>query len=241
MLVTTKAIVLHHFKYSEKSVIAKIYTEKFGLQSYILNGVRSTKAKNKAVYLQPLSLVEINANHKEKKGLQQLRSIKLDVPFSTIPFNITKTSLAFFISEVLYKTIKEEEPNVQLFNFLYNALQVLDLKDANYANFHLVFLGQLTHFIGITPQNKEVDSPNIYFDLQEGVFLSSRPHHKMFAPPEHSRQLITILNTSLNDNDLSLNYADRKVLLNLLLDYYNLHLSNFDNLKSLTVLEEVLN
>jgi DNA repair protein RecO (recombination protein O) len=96
MLFTTKGIVLHHFKYSEKSVIAKVYTEKFGLQSYILNGVRSTKSKNKAVYLQPLSLVEISANHKENKGLQQVKNIQLAEVYESIPFNIGKTSIVLF-------------------------------------------------------------------------------------------------------------------------------------------------
>ncbi|MDG1477065.1 MAG: DNA repair protein RecO, partial [Vicingaceae bacterium] len=111
MLTTTKGIVLHHFKYGEKSVIAKIYTQKFGLQSYILNGVRNKKSKNKAVYLQPLSLVEINAVHKEKKGLERVKDIQLYFPFNTIPFDIGKVSIAFFLAEILYKSIKEEEPN----------------------------------------------------------------------------------------------------------------------------------
>lgn len=240
MLFTTKGIVLHHFKYSEKSVIAKIYTEKFGLQSYILNGVRSAKSKNKAVYLQPLSLVEITANYKEKKGLQQVKNIQLSVPYNSIPFNIGKTSIAFFLAEILYKSIREEETNYTLFEFLFNALQVLDLKDNGYANFHLIFMAQLCHFLGIPPQNKKIVASNIYFDLQEGVFMSVKPPHQAFINSPNSNLLILVLNTELNNNDLSLSYSDRKIVLTTLLDYYNLHLSNFDNLKSLAVLEEVL-
>ena len=87
MLYTSKGIVLHHFKYGEKSIIAKIYTEKFGLQSYIINGVRSKKTKNKASYLQALSLIEINAVKKENKGLQQIKDIKIDISFQEIPFH----------------------------------------------------------------------------------------------------------------------------------------------------------
>lgn len=240
MLFTTKGIVLHHFKYSEKSVIAKVYTEKFGLQSYILNGVRSTKSKNKAVYLQPLSLVEISANHKENKGLQQVRSIQLDTVYESIPFNIGKTSIAFFLAEILYKTIKEEETNYTLFKFLYNALQVLDLKETNYANFHLIFMAQLCHFLGIPPQNKEIESKYIYFDLQEGVFLRHQPPHQSFKDSTISSLLIKVLNANFDTPNLSFSYSDRKKVLTALLDYYNLHLSNFENLKSLAVLEEVL-
>ena len=108
MLHTTKGIVFNHFKYSEKSVIVKIYTEKFGLQSYIINAVRSKKSKNKLAYLQVLSIVEINAYHKENKGLQRIKDIKLSCPFQSIPFNIFKGSIAFFITETLIKSIKEE-------------------------------------------------------------------------------------------------------------------------------------
>lgn len=240
MLFTTKGIVLHHFKYSEKSVIAKVYTEKFGLQSYILNGVRSAKSKNKAVYLQPLSLVEINANYKEKKGLQQIKSIQLAIPYNSIPFNIGKTSIAFFIAEILYKSIKEEETNYTLFEFLFNALQVLDLKESNYADFHLIFMAQLCHFLGIPPQNKEIEANHLFFDLQEGVFLPHKPPHQAFKDSSISNLLIQVLNTNFDNPNLSLNYSDRKLVLTALLDYYNLHLSNFDNLKSLAVLEEVL-
>lgn len=241
MLFTTKGIVLHHFKYSEKSIIAKIYTEKFGLQSYILNGVRSSKSKNKAVYLQPLSLVEINANYKEKKGIQQLRNIQLAHPFNSIPFNIAKTSLAFFLAEILYKSIKEEETNYTLFEFLFNAFQVLDYKEKNYANFHLIFLAQLTHFLGISPQNKTINTTTFYFDLQEGVFVSMQPPHNAFANYELSQKFKAVLNSSFDDNNLLLSNTDRKELLTVFLDYYHLHLSNFDNLKSLAVLQEVLN
>ncbi len=240
MLTTTRGIVLHHFKYSEKSIIAKIYTEKFGLQSYIINGVRSAKSKNKAVYLQPLSLVEINAIHKEKKGLQTIKSISLAAPYLSIPFNISKTSIAFFLAEVLYRTIKEEESNEKLFHFLFNAFQLLDIDQKTYVNYHLVFLAELCHYIGISP-NKENIVDGCYFDLQEGCFTSTIPLHNAFIKPDVANLMLTVFNASLNNINLSLTNSDRKELLKQFLDYYHLHLSNFDNLKSLAVLEEVLN
>jgi DNA repair protein RecO (recombination protein O) len=101
-------------------------------------------------------------------------------------------------------------------------------------------MAQLCYFLGITPQNKTIDSAFIYFDLQEGVFLNIKPPHQAFITSPIANLLIKILNSNLNENDLSLNYSDRKKVLTALLDYYNLHLSNFENLKSLAVLEEVL-
>jgi DNA repair protein RecO (recombination protein O) len=243
MLQTTKGIVIHHFKYGEKSVIAKIYTEKFGLQSYLLNGVRNQKSKNKAVYLQPLSLVEINGFYKESKGLQKAKSIGLDIPFKTIPFNISKSSIAFFLTETLYKSIKEEEPNNELFNFLYSAIQVLDLKEEDYTNFHLLFLAQLTKYLGFYPQITGVkDNTQLYFDLQEGVFVNLQPHHNAFLEPSTSSMFYAVFGINFDTmKKLTINTKQRKLLLTAFLDYYNLHLSNFDNLKTLAVLEEVLN
>jgi len=243
MLSTTKGIVLHHFKYGEKSVIAKVYTQKFGLQSYILNGVRNKKSKNKAVYLQPLSLVEINAAHKEKKGLQRVKNIELDFPFNSIPFNIGKSSLAFFLAEILYKSIKEEEPNEYLFEFLYNAIQVLDLTESSYANFHLLFLAKFSKHLGFYPQKPvNVDNSKLYFDLQEGCFVHLQPYHNAFIEPPISILFYDVFGTNFDAmNALILTQKQRRVLLSTLLNYYSLHLSNFDNLKTLDILEEVLN
>ena len=243
MLTTTKGIVLHHFKYGEKSVIAKVYTEDFGLQSYILNGVRNKKSKNKAVYLQPLSLVEINAAHKEKKGLERVKNIQLDYPFNTIPFDIGKSSIAFFVAEVLYKSIKEEESNAFLFDFLYHSIKMLDLAEDGYANFHLLFLANLTKHLGFYPQKPiSLSSSKVYFDLQEGCFVNLQPFHNAFVEPPISRLFFDVFGTNFDAMErLKLTHKQRKMLLSTLLNYYSLHLSNFDNLKTLDILEEVLN
>ena len=243
MLTSTKGIVIHHFKYSENSVIAKIYTQKYGLQSYILNGVRNKKSKNKAVYLQPLSLVEISANHKEKKGLQRVKTIELDFPFNEIPFDIGKSSLAFFLSEILYKSIKEEEANDYLFEFLYNSIKVLDIADSGYANFHLLFLANLSKYLGFYPQKPfSIGGSKLYFDLQEGCFVNMQPFHNAFVEPPVSLLIFDVFGTNFEAmGSLKITQKQRKILLNTLLNYYSLHLSNFDNLKTLDILEQVLN
>ena len=242
MLYTTTGIVIHHFKYAEKSVIAKIYTEKFGLLSFILNGVRNAKSKNKAVYLQPLSLVEINFFYKEKKGLQTVKDIRLAIPYTSIPFNINKSTIAFFIAEILYKSIKEEEANPKLFDFLYHAFQFLDLQDLNYSNFHIVFLAQFSKQLGFSPQTSVLNSnTNLYFALQDGCFVHHQPIHQPHISPPLSSLFLTVLQTSFEtSSNLKIDASQRKLLLSNFLDYYNLHLSNFDNLKTLTILEDIL-
>jgi DNA repair protein RecO (recombination protein O) len=243
MATSTKGIVIHHFKYSEKSVIAKVYTENYGLQSYILNGVRNKKSKNKAAYLQPLSLVEITANHKENKGLHRVKTIDLETPFQTIPFDISKSSLAFFIAEILYKSIKEEETNTSLFEFLHQSIQVLDLADNSYSNFHLLFLANLSKYLGFYPHiSTQPETNSFYFDLQEGCFLNLLPYHRAFVEPPISTLLHQVFGTNFDAMEtLIIDHKQRKMLLSTLLNYYSLHLSNFDNLKTLDILEEVMN
>jgi len=146
---TTKGIVLKYFKYSEKSVITQIYTEKFGVKSYIIHGIRDKKSKTKLACLQPLSLVEINATN--KSNLSNVKTIKLFSPFKNIPFNIAKSTIAFFLSEIIYKSIKEEEANDDLFQFLIEKIIYFDSLENNYANFHLYFLMNFTNYLGFQP------------------------------------------------------------------------------------------
>ena len=241
MLHTTKGIVIHQFKYGEKSVIAKIYTEKHGLQSYIINGVRSKKSVNKFAYLQVLSLVEINAYHKENKGLQQLKDIKLDVPFEHIPFNVFKGSIAFFMAEIIYKSIKEEEANSQLFDFLYHSIQVLDVCEKNYSNFHIYFLTLFAKYLGFPPQHIVSENyDNLYFDLQEGIFSYLKPFHAAFLDKEASSVLLKIIQTQYQEMEtFVINGKLRTTLLKGVLDYYKIHAINFDTLKTKEVLEEL--
>jgi len=244
MVYTSKGIVIHHFKYNEKSVIAKIYTQKYGLQSFIINGVRSKKSKSKASLLQPLSLVEINAIKKENKGLQRLKEIKSAYSFQEVPFQIYKTSIAFFIAEVLYKAIREEEKNELLFDFLYGSIQILDLQTAHYVNFHLLFLAQLTKYLGFYPQNIDflIDDSTIYFDIQEGIFTGKTPFHQFYLESPLSNQLKILFGINFDKMDqLNIDNNTRKLILNAILNYYSLHLSNFEQLKSKEVLEEILN
>lgn len=241
MLHTTKGIVIHQFKYGEKSVIAKIYTQKFGLQSYIINGVRGKKSTNKFAYLQVLSLVEINAYHKENRGLQQLKTIKLDLPFQSIPFNVYKTSIAFFIAEIIYKSIKEEETNTPLFDFLYHSIQVLDVCERNYTNFHIYFLTLFAKHLGFPPQHIIAENyENLYFDLQEGIFCPLKPFHAAFLDKEAAYVLIMIIKTQYNEiESFTIIGKLRAKLLQGLLDYYKIHAINFDTLKTKEVLEEL--
>lgn len=239
MLHVTKGIVLHYFKYSDNSVIIKIFTEHFGIQSYILKGIHSKKNKAQKAYLQPLSIIEIEASQKENKNLQALKSIKIESPYQSIPFNVYKSAIAFFIAEFLSKTIKEEETNSQLFDFITSSLLMLDELKDHFSNFHLVFMAQLTEYFGFQPQ-LETYKPNYYFNLQEGSFVVFQPNHPFYINQTNTTLFYHVFNANMQQfNALNFTNSQRKEVLAALIDYYSLHVNNLSNLKSKEVLEEV--
>jgi DNA repair protein RecO (recombination protein O) len=238
MLVHTRGIVFHTLKYSDNSVIAKIYTEQFGLQSFIASGVHGKKSATKINLFQPLCLVECIMYKSEKKQLQRIKEIKCTQPYNST--NMVKNSLLFFINEVLYKSIKEEESNAALFNFIHHALVLLDAKTDHYINFHLAFLMQLAGLLGFQVTD-DANPQAAFFDLQEGCFTATEPIHPFFVSAQNGRMLYRLSIADLADlSELNINQAERKFLLERIIDYYRLHLSVLRDIKSHKVLEEVL-
>jgi DNA repair protein RecO (recombination protein O) len=239
MIQKTRGIVLHHIKYSETSVIATIYTEKFGRQSFLIKGVRSKKATVKANILQPLFLLDLEVYYKPTRDLQSVKEVRNAFVFSAIPYDLRKSSIALFIAEILYKTIREQESNSELFDYLYHTIQMLDLKPDGISNFHLYFLIQLTRYLGFYPANNYSET-NPYFDLQNGSFVAIKPMHNSYLNPELSEILSNILPFSENQHaEMTINYIQRTNLLDKIIDYYCIHNEGLTNVKSLAVLKDV--
>ena len=239
MLHKTRGIVLHHIKYSESSVIVTIYTESFGRQAYLINGVRSKKAKIKANILQPLFLLNMEVYHKPKRDLQRVKEVQNEFIFSSLPYDIRKSTLAIFIAEILYKTIQEQEPNQELFNYLYHSIQMLEFKEKGISNFHLYFLVHLSKYLGFFPDNNYSDQ-NCYFDLKIGRFVQIRPTHTLGMNAEESKILSLLLDFSEDQHeDLKISYQIRMTILERIIDYYELHNPGISHIKSLSVLKEV--
>jgi DNA repair protein RecO (recombination protein O) len=240
MLHKTRGIVLHTLKYGDNGLIVKIYTEQFGLQGYIANHSKSKSSKIKTNLFQPLALLDLIVYHKTNSGLHRINELKMNTLYQSIPTDIIKSSLIIFLNEVLYKCLREEERNETLFEFLFNSLQILDLKTTSVANFHLSFLLQFSRFLGFSPHNN-FSEENCYFDLQSGYFISDFIASPLILDQNTSLLLNELIEHTYNDLEkIVMNYQQRKVVLNAILKYYELHVSNFSLPKSLEILEEVL-
>ena len=148
MLHKTRGIVFKTTDYGESSVIVQIFTEKFGLQSYIINGVKKPKAKISQNMLQPLHLLDMVVYHKNTGSVQRIAELKNSPVLQTIPYDVIKSCLAIFLNEVLYKAVRQQSADENLFDFVFSAVEWLDHQTAGLANFHLLFLMQLTRYLG---------------------------------------------------------------------------------------------
>lgn len=239
MLNKTRGIVLSHIKYSDSSIIAHIYTEEFGRLAIMVKGVRSRRAPGKISIFQPLFLVEMEIYHKSRREIQTLKEIHNHKPFTSIPYDIRKSTIALFLGELLYKTLKEEEANPKLFDFLINTIQWFDLMEEGVSSFHLCFLSELTKYLGFYPDSNNGERCP-YFDLQNGVFVGVKPIHPNHLSGDRTFQFHRLLKSTLqNFEEPGWSREVRTSLLDDMIEYYRLQIEALGIIKSIQVLKEV--
>ena len=240
MLHKTRGIVFKTTDYSETSVVVQVFTEKFGLQSYLINGVKKPRAKINQNILQPLYLLDMVVYYKPSGNIQRVAEVRHQPVFLSIPYNVVKSSLAMFLNEVLYKAIRQQTADDVLFEFLFHAIEILDRTETGLSNFHLYFLLRLTRFLGFYPDTT-VTANAKFFDLQSGGFSAIQPPHKNIIEPGQIEKWIDLINCNFDNlHVLAINAEDRRLLLGKILDYYQLHIEGFGQIKSHHILEEVL-
>lgn len=235
MQVKSKAIVISALKFQEKSLIVKCFTLSNGLKSYIVRDAFSArKGSSKMAYFQPLTIIEIEAVHKNKGTLENFKEVKIASPFHSIHSDIFKSTMVLFLSEILHHSIHEEEKNESLFTFLETALHWLD-EHNEISNFHLILMLQTTKYLGFFPDTSDIDMP--FFEMIEGIFT---PFHAVSSLSEHETQLFKkLIQLKFDSNQKVFHVIERQLLLKILIDYYSFHLDGFKRPKSLEVLKEV--
>lgn len=222
MLHKTRGIVLSHIKYGDTSIISKVYTEEFGLQTYIVNGVRSKSSKNKIALFQPLTLLDMVVYYKENRDINRISEMKCSMVFHTIPFEQKKICMVMFLAELLNKTLKDQPPNEALFELVVHTIAYLDEVGAQYENLHLQFMIQLAAFLGFAPGTVE--------DILEEIRLSLT---------EEEKRNLSDLMTADPDEYIKISNHSRRHLLDCLVRYYAIHVENFGTLNSIPILQEI--
>ena len=236
MLVSTPAVVLSSKRFKDSDLIVTCFTRNFGRVSYILKGIlKSRKGKLRPAFFQPFTLLDLEANHKEKRSLQYIREARVSYPTNSIHGDQVKRAIALFLSEVLYATLRVEEKQEDLFDFIETTIKWFETRET-YSSFHIVFLLELTKYLGFYP---DVDQADEYFDLMEGKSVD-----RDTGIYSLTGENLTVFKRALGikfdkDKELYLSMSQKRNLLDMILLYFKVHLDGFKEPKSLTVLNEV--
>lgn len=244
MLQKTKGLVMRSVRYGDTSLVVSIFTEVFGMQSYMVNGVRKVAAKGslRASMFEPGTLLDMVVYSNGKQGLQRIREAEWMRMDRYGALDVRKQSVLYFMLELLQKCLRQPEPHPELFQFMEDVMAALD--DASpqvAANLPLFFTLHLSHFFGFRMQDN-LDATHDHLDLREGVFSSSPPDHPDWADLRESRQIGQFLRAMQPEDleEIPMTREGRRALLDLCLRYYALHITDFGKMRSLPVLQELL-
>lgn len=239
----TKGIVLRSIKYGETSLVVTIFTELLGIQTYMVNGVRTSKKSSaKANHFQPTSVLDLVVYHSENKSMQRVKEFSWAVLYSDLLSDVIKNSIASYMAELIQKCLKQPESNTELFGFCEESFMQLDkATKVVAANFALFFTLHLTHFFGFR-MTDNFSPANQVLDLQEGNFIDHQPTHPHFIDGRYAEltaQLLKVMQPHELE-EFKLNQETRRNLLIRYLEYYALHIPDFGQMKTLMVMHEVL-
>jgi len=243
MLQNTKGIVLRSVKYGDTSLIVTIFTAGFGVQSYMVQGVRSTKARqNRAGLLQPATLLDMVAYHKPQTNLNRLREYQPAYIYQTLQEEIIKNSIALFSVEVLLRLLPEHACMPELFDMVFDYFCCLDKKsNEEVANFPVYFTIACSRLLGYEI-NGNYGPATPYLDMEEGAFTSVAPAMRNYLHDDETIALNRLLTVTDIDElcNIDMNAAMRYRMLDWYLDFLHLHTQHLGTIKSLSVLREIL-
>ena len=228
MLYHTKGIVFSAIKFRETSLIVKILTRAYGMQSYIVNGIRSQRAKGKNALYQPLSLLDMVVYHKAEKDIQRISEARFALTYAEIPFDPAKRAIGIFLTEVFGRILREESQNETLFDFLYHSFELFDHLQDHVVNFHLQLLLKASHHLGFGPESAD----DLIHQLSESGFH--------FSVLEGEKQIITELISENFGTEISMSNQFRREVLDHIIKFYQIHVGSLKEIKSLSILKVIL-
>ena len=234
-----RGIVLNTVKYGDSSMVAQLLTDVGGRRSYMVQGIRSSRGHgSKAALFQPMFAVEFEGLESSRMDMHRFKEVRSGIVLRNLPFDVRKSTVALFMAEVLYRLVRESEPNERLFEFVWGSVEALDLLDEGIANFHLWFLANLSRFLGFSPGNVYVRGA--LFDMHEGVFTTVPPLHSAVMDAANAEIFRDLLECDVRYlGEIGLNRNQRVEFLDAMLSYYGYHLDAIHSVRSIRILREV--
>ena len=231
-------VVFRSMPYSETSFILDIYTRQKGLNSYIISGIRKRGAKSGSSLYKPMSFLNFIAYSGSTDKLFRIKEAKLDLVFNKIPYDVVRSTVAIFMIDLCRQSIREKESNEPLFDFILDQFRTLDNLPKLHSDYHMSFAVALSRFLGFFPRNN-FDEENIFFDLENGLFIPSTDGLKHYLSGAESAAMSAMIQNS--EDRPKLTKKEREHLLDGLVDYYRLHVDGFQKLPSLEVCRTIFN
>jgi DNA repair protein RecO (recombination protein O) len=239
MLQKTRAIVLHAVKYGDSSLIVQAYTEQWGRISMLLKGARKSRKSNRAVMFQPLYLLDLDIYYRDNREMHWIREAVFSDRVQGIHQDLVKSAQAIFLSEVLLKTIREEEKNPELFGFLQQSIQYFDAVVTASPSFHILFLFRLTRYLGFYPGNN-FSADGYFFNTGTGLFSATPESLDLELETKLGEQWHHCFSSDYHSVDqLFSNHEQRNLFLDSLLRFYRRHHPSMKDLRSTDVLRTV--
>lgn len=234
-----RGVVLSTVKYGDSGMVVQMLTDRYGRQSYMVQGVRSSRGRgSKMALFQPLFVLSFEGLEPPHGDLHKMREVQNDIVFKSVPYDIRKSTMALFMAEVLYRLVGESEANEPLFDFVYSSVKALDEIEEGVANFHLWFLANLSRYLGYFPGNEH--QKNCWFDMREGLYVGTMPLHDYIMSPTEAELLRDLTECDLEClGEIPLNREQRVAMLSRLVEYYSIHLEAIRSVRSIAILQEV--
>lgn len=226
-------------KYGEQSLIVDMLTRECGRVAFIMRIPKTQKGKLKKQLFQPMNILAVDFDYRQRSALQHLRDARLSLPYSTIPSEPVKTCVALFLAEFMTYVSRSEQRNEPLFDYVESAMRWLDNAGGGYANFHIVFMTRLSRFIGFMP-NIDNYHRGFIFDLREGRFTGTVPLHHDFLKPDESEFIPRLVKMDFSNMSLfRMNRSQRNRITEVILRYYRIHIPNMPEVNSFDVLKDL--
>ena len=234
-----RGVVLSTVKYGDSGMVVQMLTDRYGRQSYMVQGVRSSRGRgSKMALFQPLFVLSFEGLEPLHGDLHKMREVQNDIVFKSVPYDIRKSTMALFMAEVLYRLVGESEANEPMFDFVYNSVKALDEIEEGVANFHLWFLANLSRYLGYFPGNEH--RKGCWFDMREGLYVGTMPLHDYTMNPTEAELLRDLTECDLEClGEIPLNREQRVTMLSRLVEYYSIHLEAIRSVRSISILQEV--
>ncbi len=220
-------------------MVVHLLTEVGGRRSFMVQGVRSRSGRgSKMALFQPMFPLEFEGLEAANRQMDRFREVRAAYALQAMPFDVRKSTMALFMAEVLYRLIRESEPNEVLFDFVWESVAALDAIEEGVSNFHLWFLAQLSRLLGFLPGNEY--RKGAWFDIREGLYVDLRPMHHLHMTQESSQLLCDMLECDVRYlGEIGLNRTQRTDFLNAMLLYFGYHLDAMASVQSVKILQEV--